>query len=287
MPAAPWLHISWTSADRRLAGDGRPRIMAILNVTPDSFSDGDQWGNVGGAAARAVELAADGADLIDIGGESSRPGAVAVSESEELRRVLPVVEALAGGAMMPPLSVDTTKAAVARAALAAGAAIVNDITALGGDPAMARVVADAGAAVVLMHMRGTPITMQDRPDYSDVVAEVYEFLARRVEWAGSQGIERERIAVDPGIGFGKTVEHNLLLLRHLERFASLGCTVLVGTSRKAFLGHLTGRPVEARQAASTASALAALGTGATIARVHEVAPLADALAVWQAQRGWP
>jgi dihydropteroate synthase len=274
----------WTTRNRVVVGDARPRVMGIVNVTPDSFSDGGRNASRDEAVAHARRLVAEGADLLDIGGESSRPGAEPVSIEEELRRVLPVVEALAGTVEVP-ISVDTTKAEVARRCLEAGAEIVNDITAL-ADPTMARLVAETGGGVVLMHMRGTPPTMQLDPRYDDVVAEVVGFLARRVEFAQSQGIPRERIAVDPGIGFGKTLEHNLSLLRNLDRFASLGCAVLVGTSRKRLLGDLTGRPVADRTTASVVSALAAIERGARIVRVHEVGPMVDALKVWEALRGW-
>jgi dihydropteroate synthase len=277
----------WEASGRTiLSRDDRvPRVMGIVNVTPDSFSDGGRLGGPEGAVAHARRLAAEGADLFDLGGESSRPGSEPVPVDEELRRVLPVVEALAaevGG----PISVDTTKAEVARRALAAGAAIINDITAMGGDPEMASVVAEAGAGVVLMHMQGVPRTMQDDPRYEDVVREVYDFLARRVEWAGSRGIPPERIAVDPGIGFGKTVAHNLEILRNLERFATLGCAVLIGTSRKGFLGTITGRGLADRATASAASALVACVAGARVVRVHDVAATVDAIKVWGAVRGW-
>jgi dihydropteroate synthase len=277
----------WEASGRTiLSGDDRePRVMGIVNVTPDSFSDGGRLGGPEGAVAHARRLAAEGADLFDLGGESSRPGSEPVPVEEELRRVLPVVEALAAEAV-GPISVDTTKAEVARRALAAGAAIINDITAMGGDPEMATVVAEAGAGVVLMHMQGVPRTMQDDPRYEDVVREVYDFLARRVEWAGSRGIPRERIAVDPGIGFGKTVAHNLEILRNLERFATLGCAVLIGTSRKGFLGTITGRGLANRVTASAVSALAACVAGARVVRVHDVAATVDAIKVWGAVRGW-
>lgn len=263
----------------------RPAVMGIVNATPDSFSDGGEALALNDAIARARRLVQEGADLLDIGGESSRPGAEPVGVVEELRRVGPLVEALAAS-MAVPLSIDTTKAEVARAALDAGAAIVNDITALGGDPAMARLVAERGAGVVLMHMQGTPRTMQENPAYRDVVTEVHDWLARRVEWAESQGIERQLIALDPGIGFGKTHYHNVLLLRNLRRFASLGCPLLVGTSRKGFLGTITGRPTAERVSASVASALAALAGGADVVRVHDVGATVDAIKVWDAQRGW-
>ncbi len=209
-------------------------------------------------------MIADGADLLDIGGESSRPGAAAVSLDEELRRVIPVVEALALAKQMNPaipLSVDTTKAEVARAAIDAGASIINDITALRGDPAMLDVIASSEAGVVLMHMQGTPATMQIEPHYDDVLAEIHDFLAARIDAAVKGGIALQQIAVDPGIGFGKTLEHNLKILHGLRRFETLGCAILIGTSRKGFLGTVTGRPVDSRVTASVASALAACVDG--------------------------
>jgi dihydropteroate synthase len=258
--------------------------MGIVNVTPDSFSDGGRAFLLEDAVAAARSLVEEGADLIDIGGESSRPGAEPVGLEEELRRVLPAVEALAATVSVP-LSVDTTKVEVAQAALAAGAAIINDITAL-GSPEMARAVAERGAGVVLMHMAGTPLTMQRNPQYRDVVEEVRDYLARRADWAESQGIPRSRIALDPGIGFGKTFDHNLSLLRNLDRFASLGCALLVGTSRKRFLGTLTARAAVERTAASVVSSLAAIEAGASVVRVHDVGAMVDALKVWGAIRGW-
>ncbi len=271
---------TWTA----LIPPGRPAVMGIVNATPDSFSDGGRALGAEAALAQARRLADDGADLIDVGGESSRPGAVEVPAVEELRRVVPAVEAIVG-ALALPVSVDTTKAAVARAAIAAGAAIVNDVTALRGDPDLGRVVADTGVGLVLMHMIGTPQTMQDDPRYVDVVAEVYEFLARRVEAAEALGIGRDRIAVDPGLGFGKTFDHNLALLRGLDRFAGLGCPVLVGASRKGFLGRLTGRPVDRRAAATAGASVASATLGAAIVRVHDVAETVDVLKVWAAILG--
>jgi dihydropteroate synthase len=282
-PRLPWLHHPWWTADGLpLAGEGRPRIMAILNVTPDSFSDGGHNLDPRAAVEQALQLEADGADILDIGGESTRPGAESVPDAEELRRVVPVIAAL-NGRLRIPISIDTSKAAVAREAIAAGAVVVNDVTALSGDQDMAQVVADSGAAVVLMHAQGTPQTMQINPHYTDVVAEVDAYLAERLDFAQAHGIPRDRIALDPGIGFGKTNTHSLTLLRHLQTFTRHGSTVLIGTSRKGFLGKLTGREVHERQPASTASALAAFFSGAAVARVHEPGPLADALAVWQAQ----
>ncbi len=265
--------------------DLRPRIMGILNLTPDSFSDGGRLESIEAAVVEGQQRIRDGADILDLGGESTRPGSRPVTPEEECRRVFPVVERLAGAPDIP-LSIDTTKAEVAAGALARGASIINDITALDGDPAMAEVVAGSGAGVVLMHMQGTPATMQDAPHYGDVVGEVLEFLEERVEWCVSRGIPRSRIAIDPGIGFGKTYGHNLQLLRSLRRFANLGCVVLVGTSRKGFLGVLTGQEVANRTVASVVSALAACDLGAGVVRVHDVRAMSDALAVWGAQHGW-
>lgn len=274
-------HPVWIARGRPIVGDARARIMGVVNVTPDSFSDGARLGDPEHAAAAGQRMIGEGADLLDIGGESSRPGAEPVSVDEELRRVVPAVEAIVARSGCP-ISIDSTKAEVARRALAAGAAIVNDITALTGDPQMLRVVAGSDAGVVLMHMQGTPRTMQLAPRYDDVTTEVYEYLARRVEALESAGIERTRIAIDPGIGFGKTFEHNLTLLRNLRRFVTLGCAVLVGTSRKGFLGTLTGRPVSERATATAASCLWAVAQGASVVRVHDVPATADALRVWTA-----
>jgi dihydropteroate synthase len=259
--------------------------MGIVNLTPDSFSDGGSTPNPQAALVKAQRLVAEGADLLDLGGESSRPGAEPVSLAEELRRVIPVVEAIVSQ-MTVPLSIDTTKAEVARRAIQAGAVIINDITALGADQAMMRVAADTGAGVVLMHMQGTPATMQLDPHYDDVVTEVYDFLAHRVELAVANGVPRERIAVDPGIGFGKRFLHNVEILRSLRRFESLGCVILIGTSRKGFLAKITGRPVVEGAPASAVSSLAAFLQGARIARVHDVAPMVDTIKVWTALRGW-
>ena len=246
----------------------RPRIMGILNVTPDSFSDGGRWLDPEAAVRRGLELVAEGADILDIGGESTRPGAAEVPVDEELQRVTPVIGALARQALLP-LSVDTRRCAVARQALEAGAAIVNDVSAL-GDPEMAAAVREAGAGVVLMHMRGTPAEMQRDPRYEDVVAEVRAFLAARMAAAVAAGIGRGQIMIDPGIGFGKTTAHNLALLRALERLAELA-PVLVGASRKRFIGEITGAPVEQRLPGSLAVALWSLTRGAAILRVHDVA----------------
>jgi dihydropteroate synthase len=261
----------------------RPAVMGILNLTPDSFSDGGLAPDLDAAISRAETLVSDGADLLDLGGESSRPGADPVSTDEEIRRVLPVVEALAGRVAVP-LSIDTTKPEVASLAMRAGASVINDIRGLLGDDELPRVVAESGAAVVLMHMKGTPRTMQRHPSYADVVTEVYDELARRIDRAESFGIDRPRIAIDPGIGFGKTASHNWELLRNLDRLAGLGCAVLIGISRKRFLGDLTGRDVGERATASVVSSLLAIDLGADIVRVHDIAPMADALKVWSAIR---
>jgi dihydropteroate synthase len=276
----------WVACGQTIvSGDGPPRIMGVVNVTPDSFSDGGTLSSPADAVARASRLADEGADLLDVGGESSRPGADIVPLDEELQRVIPTVEAIAA-TVARPISVDTVKLEVARQALRAGAVILNDITGLTGDPAMIRLAADSGAGVVVMHMAGTPQTMQLSPTYHDVVVEVYDWLARRLDALTSDGIPRERIALDPGLGFGKTFEHNLRLLRNIDRFANLGCAVLVGTSRKGFLGKITGRPVDQRATASAVSSLACAVAGADVLRVHDVPPMADAIKIWTAMRGW-
>ena len=254
---------------RELNPDGRVLIMGILNVTPDSFSDGGRFLSPDAAVERALAMEKEGADIIDVGGESSRPGADPVPVEEELRRVLPVLERLRGKLRIP-ISIDTTKAEVAEAALRAGASIVNDISALRFDPAMAPLVAKFGAGLVLMHMLGTPKTMQQAPHYEDVVTEVRDFLAERAQYAQSQGIPREAIAVDPGIGFGKTVEHNLELLRRLPELVELGFPVLVGPSRKSFIGAILGLGVEERLEGTLAACAVAVVRGADILRVHDV-----------------
>ncbi len=250
--------------------------MGIVNVTPDSFSDGGRYLDRGAAIEHGIELAAAGADVLDVGGESTRPGAAAVGVEEELARVLPVIEALASAGHR--VSVDTSKAAVAERALAAGATIVNDVTAL-GDPAMAAVCADAGCGLILMHMKGTPRTMQDDPTYDDVLVEVRDFLAERLAAAVAAGVAAERVWVDPGIGFGKTVDHNLELIERLGELRELGRPVVLGASRKAFLGELTGREVSDRLAASLAVAVLGVASGAEVLRVHDVAATRDAVTV--------
>jgi len=266
----------------------KPVVMGIVNVTPDSFSDGGQYLDVPAAIAHGRELEADGAVILDVGGESTRPGAEPVSESEELRRVLPVIEGLRAAGAQARISIDTSKAAVARAALEAGASIVNDVTALRGDPAMVGVVAEHGAECCLMHMLGRPRTMQQDPHYDEVVADVKGFLEARMSFAVAHGVAEERILLDPGIGFGKTDVHNLELLGRLHELTELGRPIVIGTSRKSFLGRLTGRPVQDRLAATIATNVIAYERGARIFRVHDVAPVRDALLITAAtvRRPW-
>lgn len=258
----------------------RPLVMGVVNVTPDSFSDGGDFADPNVAIAHGLRLQHEGADIVDIGGESTRPGAAALDPAAEIDRVLPVVSALArAGAVV---SIDTRHAAVMRAALAAGAAIVNDVTAL-RDTGAIDAVRDAGASAVLMHMQGDPGTMQKEPRYDDVVGEVAAWLAARVEACVAGGIPRDRLAVDPGIGFGKTVAHNLALLAATERFAATGLPVLIGVSRKSFIARLSaGEPPKDRLPGSLAAALFAAARGAAILRVHDVAATRQALAVWRA-----
>ncbi|MDO8989075.1 MAG: dihydropteroate synthase [Sideroxyarcus sp.] len=260
----------------------RPLVMGIVNVTPDSFSDGGRHASTAAAIAHAVQLLEDGADILDVGGESTRPGAAEVSEQEELDRVLPVIEGLRGIAV--PVSIDTYKPKVMRAALDAGASMVNDINALQKDASL-EAVAGSDAAVCLMHKQGAPQTMQQQPQYRDVIAEVSEFLHRRIAAAEAAGIARKRIVIDPGFGFGKTLAHNLDLLRELETFCALGVPVLAGLSRKSMLGAITGRDVNERMTASVAAALLAVQRGAAIVRVHDVRETVDVLKIWNAVNG--
>ena len=255
------------------------RVMGILNVTPDSFHDGGRHADLAGALAHARQMAADGADVIDVGGESTRPGAAPVPEAEELRRVVPVIEALAGEGLL--VSADTRRPAVMRAAIAAGAAMINDVGALTA-PGALDVLAGSDAAICLVHMQGEPGTMQRAPHYGDVVGEVRAFLLARARACEDAGIARERIVVDPGFGFGKTLAHNLALLRALPELATAGYPVLAGLSRKSSLGTITGRAVEERMPASLAAALTAVARGAAIVRVHDVRETVDALKVWRA-----
>ena len=262
----------------------RPLVMGVLNVTPDSFSDGGLYADADEAVERGIQMAEQGADLLDIGGESTRPGAVAVALDEELRRVIPVVTQLAQ-AVRIPLSIDTSKAEVARQALEVGAAIVNDVSALQGDPQMASVVSRSRAAVILMHRRGTPRTMQRHPRYRDVVGDVANVLAQAARWAEQTGIERQRILIDPGLGFGKTVRHNLLLLRHLQRFVSMGYPVVIGPSRKSFIGVALQADVSQRLAGTLACVAFAQRCGAHIVRVHDVEPTVQVIRMLEAIEG--
>jgi dihydropteroate synthase len=257
----------------------RPLVMGIVNATPDSFSDGGQCADTASAIRHALTLQEEGADILDVGGESTRPGATKVPVKEEMRRVLPIVKALAQRGCV--VSVDTRNAEVMRAALGVGAALVNDVMALRAPGAM-EAVASSDAAVCLMHMQGEPQSMQKAPRYANVVAEVKQFLQNRLVACQAAGIARERLIVDPGFGFGKDLGHNLTLLKHLDQFVQLGVPVLAGLSRKSMLGALTGRTVEAREFAGVAAHLVAVARGAAIIRVHNVGAMRDALAVWNA-----
>jgi dihydropteroate synthase len=257
----------------------RPLIMGIVNVTPDSFSDGGRLDSATAAVDHALKLTEEGADILDVGGESTRPGAAFVPSDEERRRVLPVIEALVGRGLV--VSVDTRKPDVMRAALDAGAAMVNDVMAL-REPSALETLAESQAAVCLMHMQGEPQTMQQAPHYDDVVAEVAKFLQDRVAACEAAGIARDRIIIDPGFGFGKTLEHNLLLLKQLRELTQLGVPLLAGMSRKSMLGALSGRGVGEREYAGVSAHLLAVLRGARILRVHNVAAMRDALAIWNA-----
>ncbi len=253
--------------------------MGVLNVTPDSFSDGGRFLDAGAAVAHGLALAAEGADILDVGGESTRPGAAPVAPDEQIRRVVPAIEGLVAAGVPAQLSVDTTRLAVARGAVAAGATYVNDVTAFRAEPELAGFVADRGLDCCLSHMRGEPRTMQSEAVYDDVVSEVKAFLEERLAAATAAGIAEERIMLDPGIGFAKTLEHNLELLRRLDELVALGRPLVIGTSRKSFLGRITGRPAGDRLAGTIATNVLALERGASVFRVHDVGPLADALAV--------
>ena len=274
----------WQLRTRRLELPWRPLLMGIVNVTPDSFSDGGRFLEPEAAVAHAKQLVADGADLLDVGGESTRPGAADVSADEELRRVMPVVERLAVEVAVP-LSIDTRKAGVARAAVEAGAEIINDVSGLEADPAMVGVAVDTGAGVCVMHMQGTPQTMQRKPTYRDVVQEVSDYLASRREALMAAGVAAERICLDPGIGFGKTYEHNLALLRNCHQFHALGCPLLVGHSRKSFLGALLGDERADRTPATIGVALGLAAQGVQVLRVHDVRAVREALLAFEAGGG--
>ncbi|MGI8804066.1 MAG: dihydropteroate synthase [Solirubrobacteraceae bacterium] len=256
-----------------------PLIMGVLNVTPDSFTDAGLFVETGPAVAHGLELERQGASIVDVGGESSRPGAFPVEGALERERVVPVVEGLLRAGLRATISIDTTKLAVAEAALAAGARYVNDISAFRGDPEMAGLVADRGADCCLMHMQGEPRTMQRDPRYGDVVDDVRAFLEERLDWAVREGVPEHRIMLDPGIGFGKTVAHNLELLRRLDELCTLGRPIVIGTSRKSFLGKISGRPAGDRLGGTIATNVMAYERGAGVFRVHDVAPVRDALAL--------
>ena len=264
-------------------------VMGIVNVTPDSFSDGGLYLDREAAVAHGLQLEREGAAILDVGGQSTRPGAEPVSERDELERVLPVIEGLVRAGTCAQISVDTSKASVAAAALTAGATLVNDVTALRGDAAMAQTIADHGAACCLMHMLGEPRTMQRDPHYDEVVSDVKAFLKQRLAHAVAAGIPEQRIMLDPGIGFGKTVEHNLALLRRLDELVALGRPLVFGASRKSFLGKITGTPVDDRLAATVAVNVLAYERGARVFRVHDVASTQDGLAIAAAtlQSPWP
>jgi dihydropteroate synthase len=271
----------------RTLGPG-PVLVGVLNVTPDSFSDGGDFLNPGKAASRAAALLDEGAEIIDVGGESTRPGSDPVPQEEEVRRVVPVIQKILAERPDAIVSIDTYRAATAEAALEAGACIVNDVTALRGDPRMAALAADAGCPMILMHMLGEPKTMQRDPRYDDVVREVRDFLARRAEQAIVAGVEPENIILDPGIGFGKTLEHNLALLRRLDSLVELGCPVLFGASRKRFIGRITGvEDARGRVSGTVAANVLAYERGATFFRVHDVRPNREALAVAEAVHSGP
>ena len=284
----PIMSASLLQLSNRVLNLAHPHVMGILNITPDSFSDGGELHGeqldvtLQRVQQRAAAMLEEGVSLLDVGGESTRPGAAEVSVDEELRRVVPVIEALTqGGATV---SVDTRRAQVASQALAAGAHLINDVSA-GADPQMLEVVAGSDAAYCLMHMQGTPQTMQKAPAYDEVVDDIYRYLAERVNACVAAGVPESRLLVDPGFGFGKTLSHNLALLQNLSRFRSLGCGVLAGISRKSMLGQITGREVHEREAASLAAAVIALERGAHILRVHDTGATMDAVRVWCAERG--
>lgn len=274
----------WKLATRSLTLGELPLVMGICNVTPDSFSDGGKHHDLDKAVAAAMQMETDGAAIIDIGGESTRPYSDPVATDEELSRVIPVIEALRGRLTIP-ISIDTSKAAVAEAAIRAGAEIINDVTGLEGDPNMANVAAKSGVGVCVMHMKGTPQTMQDDPVYENVVEEIRGYLIARKQFCLSAGIEHDRICLDPGIGFGKTHQHNLDLLRGVHRFTDLESPILIGHSRKGFIGNVIGDKTADRTAGTLAVSLAVAAAGAHVIRVHDVKPTMDALKLFAASGG--
>jgi len=277
--------MNWSCIDTTLEIGRRPLVMGILNVTPDSFSDGGRFAGAEEAAERARQMIREGADIVDVGGESTRPGAAEVSEEEEIRRTIPVVEAIRGEASAV-ISIDTRKAAVARRAIEAGAIIINDVSALTHDAEMAGVVAGSGAGIVLMHMQGSPRTMQQDPRYEDVVVDVRDYLGGRLEACLDAGIAAGQAVLDPGIGFGKTLDHNLALLEGISSLRGLGRPVMIGLSRKSFLGRLTGRDTGDRSSATLAGNFFAAMRGADILRVHDVRDTVDAMTVFEAVQAW-
>jgi dihydropteroate synthase len=275
---------AWRLRTRRFEFEHRPLLMGIVNVTPDSFSDGGTYLESNAAVDQALRLISDGADIVDVGGESTRPYSVRVSVQEELQRVAPVIEGIHRRSSTP-ISIDTSKAVVAEAAVDVGAEIINDVTGLAGDPEMIPLAVRTGVAVCAMHMQGTPQTMQDDPRYGDVVEEILVYLAQRRDALLAAGIDRERICLDPGIGFGKTHQHNLTLMAHCRRFVELGCPVLIGHSRKGFLGKVLGDNETDRDAATAGAALAAAAQGVQILRVHNVRLVREALLAFEACGG--
>ena len=275
---------SWNLGRRHLSIRHRPLVMGILNVTPDSFSDGGRHDTPEAAIRIALQMQRDGADIIDLGGESTRPYSQSVAEQEELDRVMPVVEGLRGRLSIP-ISIDTSKAAVAQAAVQAGAEIINDVTGLEGDEAMPAVAAASGVGVCVMHMRGTPQTMQDAPVYDDVVAEICDYLKARLEFCLAAGIQRDRVCLDPGIGFGKTHQHNLQLVRAADQFLSLDAPILIGHSRKGFIAHVLGDKTVNRMAGTLGVTLAVAAAGVHAVRVHDVRETVDALKLFEAAGG--
>jgi dihydropteroate synthase len=274
----------WRLRTRTLQFGRRPLLMGVVNVTPDSFSDGGRFLDPTVAVDQALQLVADGADILDVGGESTRPYSNAVATDEELRRVVPVLDSLAQR-ITAPISIDTSKAAVAKEAIAAGAEIINDVTGLSGDPAMVPLAVQTGAAVCAMHMQGTPQTMQDNPHYDNVVEEIFAYLAQRRDTLLAAGVARDRICLDPGIGFGKTHQHNVTLMANCGRFLELGCPVLVGHSRKGFLAKIIGAKEADRDAATAGAALAAAAQGVQILRVHNVRLVREVLLAFEACGG--
>jgi dihydropteroate synthase len=274
-------HAPFRVGDRLVDADARTLVMGILNTTPDSFSDGGLHDGLAGACAHALEMRAAGADIIDVGGESTRPGSKPVSVDDEIARVIPVIRAIADGGLV---SVDTMKSRVAEGALQAGAHIVNDVSALRFDPQMAQLLADHGAPIVLMHMQGMPGTMQNDPRYDDVIEDLLSFFHERIEFAMNAGIQETQIIIDPGFGFGKTVDHNYRILRELGRFRTLGRPILLGTSRKSFIGSLVGKPASERLFGTASTVAIGISNGASIVRVHDVAEMIDVVRVSDANR---